>query len=155
MALTDIITRAFECNQCGNFRALLPAACPHCESVEPPFANVEYWKVDLERQLPTVEEAIAILDMNVRAGAAAGLKGLIVVHGYGSSGQGGQIRKAVRNGLETNFWADRVEEFFHCEDLGQGSAQFAYAVEHYQSLIRALRRGRFLGNHGVSALLLY
>lgn len=143
---------AFECPQCGNPRGLLPEACPSCGGVEPPFANVEFWKVDLERDAPLVEQAIEHLARAVRAGAAAGLRALIVVHGYGSSGEGGRIGWTVREDLENNHWADRVDEFIPCEELTQGSPQLAHLSRHRAALVKELRRSRMLGNAGVSVL---
>jgi hypothetical protein len=144
---------AFECSQCGNPRGLLPEACASCGSTEPPFAHVEFWKVDLERDAPLVEEAIDHLSRAVRAGAAAGLRALIVVHGYGSSGAGGRIGWAVREGLENNHWADRIDDFIPCEELTQGSQQLAHLARHRAALADSLRRSRMLGNAGVSVLI--
>ena len=144
---------AFECPQCGNPRGLLPEGCPACGSLEPPFAHVDFWKVDLERDAPLVEEALDHLTRAVRAGAAAGLRALIVVHGYGSSGKGGRIGRAVREGLENNHWADRIDEFICCEELTQGSPLLAELSRHRNSLANALRRCGALGNAGVSVLL--
>lgn len=144
---------AFECPQCGNPRSLLPEACPACGSIEPPYARVEFWKVDLERDAPLVEEALDHLTRAVRAGAAAGLRALIVVHGYGSSGVGGRIGRAVREGLEDNHWADRIEEFIACEELTQGSPLLAHLSRHRAALAQELRRSRMLGNAGASVLI--
>lgn len=144
---------AFECPQCGNPRVLLPETCPSCGSTEPPFAHVEFWKVDLERDAPLVEEAIDKLTRAVRAGAAAGLRALIVVHGYGSNGAGGRIGWAVREGLKNNHWADRIDEFIPCEELTEGSQLLTHLTRHRAALADSLRRSRMLGNAGVSALI--
>ena len=145
---------AFECPLCGNPRALLGETCQSCGSTDTPFAHVEFWKVDLEQGAPLVEEAMEKLTFAVRAGAAAGLRALILVHGYGSSGSGGRIGRAVREGLEANHWADRVEEFIYCEDLLQGSPRLAHLPRHRAALERELRRSRMLGNSGATVLLL-
>ena len=144
---------AFECPQCGNPRGQLPESCPACNSTQAPFAHVEFWKVDLERDAPRVEEAIDHLTRAVRTGAAAGLRALIVVHGYGSSGAGGRIGWAVREGLKNNHWADRIDEFIPCEELTQGSQRLAHLTRHRGALADSLRRSRMLGNAGVSVLI--
>ena len=144
---------AFECPQCGNPRGLLPEDCPACDSLEPPFAHVDFWKVDLERDAPLVEEALDHLTRAVRAGAAAGLRALIVVHGYGSSGAGCRIGRAVREGLEGNHWADRIDEFIPCEELTQGSPLLSHLARHRAALAQELRRSHMLGNAGASVLL--
>jgi hypothetical protein len=152
-SLTRNMRPAFECTQCGNSRLLLPEACPSCGSVEPPFAHVEFWRVDLEKGAPTVEEALAHLERALRAGAAAGLRALIVVHGYGSSGAGGRIGDAVREGLDNNYWADRIGEYICCEELTQGSPLLTELSLKRGPLIGELRRARMLGNAGVSVLI--
>ncbi|MFM9971192.1 MAG: Smr/MutS family protein [Burkholderiales bacterium] len=144
---------ALECAQCGNPRLLLPQDCPSCGSAETPYAHVEFWRVDLEQGAPTVEQALDHLTRAMRAGSDAGLRALIVVHGYGSSGAGGRIGDAVREGLANNFWADRVEEFIACEELVQGSQLMSDLTRQRAVLTKELRRGRMLGNAGVSVLL--
>ncbi len=148
------IRPAFECPQCGNPRGLLPEACPSCGSIEAPYAHVEFWRVDLERGAPTVEEALEYLTLALRAAAAAGLRALIVVHGYGSSGAGGRIGLAVREGLENNLWADRVEEFIGCENLAQSTPLFTHLARHRAALAEELRRTRMTGNAGATLLML-
>ncbi|MSQ52436.1 MAG: hypothetical protein EXR28_11155, partial [Betaproteobacteria bacterium] len=143
--MTRNMRPAFECAQCGNARLLLPEACPACSSAEVPYAHVEFWRVDLEKGAPTVDEALENLNRAVRAGAAARLRALIVVHGYGSSGAGGRIGWAVREGLENNHWADRIDEFVRCEELTQGSPQLAHLSRQRSALVDELRRSRMLG----------
>ena len=145
---------AFECTQCGNSRLLLPEACAACGNTEAPHAHVEFWRVDLEKGAPTVDEALGYLNRAIRAGAAAGLRALIVVHGYGSSGAGGRIGWAVREGLENNHWADRIAAYIACEELTQGSPQLTQLSWHRATLTYELRRSRMLGNSGATVLML-
>ena len=53
---------AFECTQCGNSRLLLPEACAACGNTEAPHAHVEFWRVDLEKGAPKVDEALEYLN---------------------------------------------------------------------------------------------
>lgn len=145
---------AFECPQCGNARLLLPETCPACASTEAPYAHVEFWRVDLEKGAPTVEEALDHLDRAVRSGAAAGLRALIVVHGYGSSGAGGRIGWAVREGLANNHWADRISEYLCCEELTKDAPLLIDLARHRGPLVAELRRSRMLGNAGATVLML-
>jgi hypothetical protein len=39
------------------------------------------------------------------------MKSIILIHGYGSSGEGGRIKRAIHEALERNHYADRVEEY--------------------------------------------
>ena len=145
---------AFECAQCGNSRPLLSEACPACASIEVPYAHVESWRVDLEKGAPTVDEAMEYLNRAIRVGAAAGLRALIIVHGYGSSGAGGRIGLSARERLASNHWADRVDEFICCEELTRNSPQLTHLCRHRTALAEELRRSRMLGNAGATILML-
>src|SRR5450631_2233359 len=63
--------------------------------------------VNLEDGLPTVERARALLNAELSAARANGVKILKVIHGYGSSGVGGDLRIALQATLRQ--MADRGE----------------------------------------------
>jgi hypothetical protein len=148
------ITNAFKCNQCGNFRNLLPEACPHCYSVEPPTALVEYWSQDIHQNLPEVEVAMDQMDRIIRAAFASGLKGLIVIHGYGSSGRGGAIGRAAKDQLQSNRWSQYVKEYVPGEEVQLNSDVAKHWGKYRAHLADYLKKNRLFGNHGVTVLLL-
>lgn len=51
--------------------------------------------VNLERGMPTVAGALSQMNQALRTAKATGNHVLKLIHGYGSSGQGGAIRSAV------------------------------------------------------------
>lgn len=51
--------------------------------------------IDLEQGFPTVEEARSRMLREVEAARRGGHRGVKLIHGYGSSGVGGNIRLAV------------------------------------------------------------
>ena len=55
--------------------------------------------VNLESGSPRVDEALRRLDMKLDTARMQGTKLVRVIHGYGSSGQGGAIRDAVQSHL--------------------------------------------------------
>lgn len=57
-------------------------------------------EVDLERGMPTVDQAVKQLTFYLHNSRAQGYKVLKLIHGYGSSGKGGRIRTASRRYLE-------------------------------------------------------
>ena len=146
---------AFECLECGNPRGLLPAECPYCGSAQPPFAHTDYAIINLERGLPVVEDALQRLDTFIRAGFDAGLKWLVVVHGYGSSGQGGRIRQAVRADLAGNRWADRVREHYAGEAIASAADLRLSRSGSREGLYAFLVSRRLVGNAGASILLMH
>jgi len=55
--------------------------------------------VNLKEGMPQVREAMSRMEGELRRARAEGVKVVKFVHGYGSSGVGGEIRIAVQNGL--------------------------------------------------------
>ncbi len=93
------------CEVCGNEIPLIAGACPFCGS--PCVASLRgsvalHRIVNLERGMPLVQQALDRLEQEIFASSRQGLKVLTLIHGYGSSGQGGAIKTAVVRQLE--FW---------------------------------------------------
>lgn len=62
-----------------------------------------YRKINLEDDQPTVSQAMARLDYEVITAKRQGVKVMKIIHGFGSTGNGGKIRIAARkqlNGLQ-------------------------------------------------------
>ena len=55
--------------------------------------------VNLKEGMPLVREAMSRMQSELRRAENEGVKVLKFVHGYGSTGVGGEIRIAVQNGL--------------------------------------------------------
>jgi hypothetical protein len=52
-------------------------------------------EMDIEYGMPTVDEAMPLLSGRLRDRKKAGVKAVKVIHGYGSTGKGGRLRKAT------------------------------------------------------------
>ena len=63
--------------------------------------------VNLEDGMPSVEQARSHLNSELRVARASGVKILKIIHGYGSSGVGGDLRIALQSTLRQ--MADRRE----------------------------------------------
>jgi len=59
-----------------------------------------YKEVNIKIDLPTAAEAIRRIEANIRNGKALGAAAVKIVHGYGSTGKGGKIRREARRYLE-------------------------------------------------------
>jgi hypothetical protein len=55
--------------------------------------------VNIEANMPTVEEARQLLLAEVKLAKQSGVKALKIIHGYGSTGKGGVLRGALRTSL--------------------------------------------------------
>ncbi|HQT81869.1 MAG: hypothetical protein B7Z60_01065 [Ferrovum sp. 37-45-19] len=143
------MTKLFCCSQCGNFRGLFPTYCEFCGSEELPTAHTSYIKIDLERGQPTVEEAIDFFEGYLIRAEELKVRALLVLHGYGSSGQGGYIRRRFRELLLTNEWANRVNEYIFGEECKHLTGLKLSAL-----LRKELNKERFINNPGCTLLLL-
>ena len=140
------------CPQCGGERQVL-GVCRLCGSTEVPEAITETLIFDLELGAPLVEEAIAKFEQYLEVASNAGFKTMLVIHGYGSSGKGGEIRKTLRDNLEHNFYSDRVIDYYLGEDLKEGNAAYSELIKRRPTLKK--QKTQFKNsNAGVTLLLL-
>jgi hypothetical protein len=127
--------------------------CRLCGSAEVPEAITETLIFDLELGAPIVEEAIAKFEGYLEAASNAGFKTMLVIHGYGSSGKGGEIRKTLRDNLEHNFYTDRVVDYYPGEDLKDGNMPYSELIQRRPTLKK--QASQFKNNNaGVTVLLL-
>jgi len=126
----------------------------HCGSTELPQALTDTMVINLEAGGPTAEEALERLTTQVRAASEAGIRALIVIHGYGSSGSGGKIKWVVRDALEHNYFSDRVDEYYFGEELALGSSGYQAMMKRRASLKQHLSQFK-IGNAGMTVLLMH
>jgi hypothetical protein len=143
---------AAECPDCGNARPLFNQ-CPHCGSDQMPTLNTDTIEINIKQGSPHVEEALELLTGQLRKCLELGVKAVILIHGYGSSGEGGRIKRAIHDALENNRYSDRVDEYFFGENAPFGSESYHTLLKRRPSLKRYLKRFKE-GNAGMTVLLL-
>ena len=141
-----------ECPECGNPRALL-GSCSHCGSESVPHAVRDCLVLNLEIGSPTGEEALDRLTRHIRGASEVGIRALIVIHGYGSSGAGGKIKWVVRDALKNNFFSDRVDEYYFGEDLAFASSGY-HALLKRRPAVKEHLASYKVGNAGMTVLLM-
>lgn len=146
------MSQAFECAECGNPRVLM-GPCQHCASAELPNVFVDTIELNIKRGLPTVEEALEQLTEYLRMASELGIKAIILIHGYGSSGEGGRIKWAIHEALENNRYADRVEEYYFGEQVPYGTQACQALLKKRPGLKQYLKHFK-AGNAGMTVLLL-
>lgn len=67
--------------------------------------------INLEQGMPTVEQARVKLDQALRTAKTRRLKALKIIHGYGSSGKGGAIKRDVQSYLAGKKRSGTIREF--------------------------------------------
>lgn len=95
------------CEVCGNEMKTGAAVCPFCgcrQTVEEEgllrFRPFCHRTVNLEKGMPFVEPALNHLNMVLHEARVQQVQALTIIHGYGSSGKGGAIRKECRKILD-------------------------------------------------------
>ena len=141
-----------ECPECGNPRDIF-GQCPFCNSKVLPTLLVDTIEINLKRGNPLVEEALESLSTHLRNACEYGIKAIVLIHGYGSSGEGGKIKRAVHQALEANYFSDRVDEYYFGENIPNGSHAYQELIKKRPSLKTHLERFK-TGNSGITVLLL-
>ena len=141
-----------ECPDCGNIRPLFDQ-CPHCGSLNIPVLSSDTVEINIKQGSPLVEDVLEQLADHLRKSMDLGIKVIVLIHGYGSSGEGGRIKWAIHEALESNQYADRVEEYYFGEQVAFGSDSYRNLVRRRPGLKSYLKRFKE-GNAGMTVLLL-
>jgi hypothetical protein len=110
-------------------------------------------EINIKQGAPTVEEALELLTEHLRNCSELGIKAIVLIHGYGSSGEGGRIKWAIQDALENNYYADRVTEYFFGERVAYGTDAYHTLLKRRPGLKQYLKRFKE-GNAGMTVLLL-
>ncbi len=127
--------------------------CPHCGSENLPILSSDTFELNIKQDGPYVEEALDRLTDYLRKSLELGIKAIVLIHGYGSSGEGGRIKWAIHDALENNRYSDRVDEYHFGEDVAYGSEAYCDLLKRRPGLKRYLKRFKE-GNAGMTVLLL-
>jgi len=110
-------------------------------------------ELNLKQGCPSAEAALDRLTRFLRRASELGVKVILLVHGYGSSGEGGRIKWVIHDALENNYFSDRVNEFYFGEDVVYGSESHQALLRRRPSLKGYLKLFKD-GNAGMTVLLL-
>jgi hypothetical protein len=109
--------------------------------------------LNLKFDSPSAEEALDRLTTGLRRASEVGIKAIILIHGYGASGEGGRIKWAVHDALENNYFSDRVDEYHYGELTGFGSEAYHALLRRRPGLKSYLKHFKE-GNAGMTVLIL-
>jgi len=105
------------CSTCGNEIPDDEWKCRYCESYQQPgrssrsTSREKIKTINLKKGMPFVDEALDTLSLELELARSQGVKVLRVIHGYGSSGPGGEIKQAVLRELASLPRARRVRVY--------------------------------------------
>jgi len=100
-------------------------------------------EVNIKEDLPTAGEAIKRVTFHIRSGKELGAGAVKIIHGYGSTGTGGKIRKAVRQYLEDQKKKNLIRDFIPGEEF----SIFHEGTRQAFSLCPDLRKDEALERH--------
>lgn len=112
----------------------------------------DYRIVNLEDDLPTVEQAMKRLVWEVQTARRQGVRLLKIIHGFGSSGRGGKIRPAARQKLLSLQKSGHVRFFVPGEQFSIFDDKTRRALD----LVTLLRKDNDLDRHnnGITVVVL-
>lgn len=116
------------------------------------FIKMKVQTVNLERGMPTVAFAHSHLNQALRTAKASGFGVVKFIHGYGSSGRGGAIKKDVHETLSEKQSAGIIKTFCPGEDFSAFDARARKIIDACPEMRRDIDYGRT--NHGITVVLL-
>jgi len=146
------MTLSFECPECGNPRGML-GECPQCGSQDLPIPHSDTMVLNLKFDSPSADEALDRLTIGLRRASEVGIKAIILIHGYGASGEGGKIKRAIHEALDNNYFSDRVYEYHFGEQTAFGSEAYHALLRRRPGLKGYLKHFKE-GNAGMTVLIL-
>jgi len=124
------------CSQCGN-EIDKEDICPFCgcNMVFKQAHKVAKVRVfNIKENMPTCQQAIKILSSEINQSKAKGHKILKIIHGYGSSGKGGELRFCLREHLGMMMRRNFVLSFISGENLTNAVASSREWIKDYPNL---------------------
>ncbi len=109
--------------------------------------------VNIKENNPNFEYAIYLLESAIHDARACGEKGLIVIHGYGSHGMGGDIKRSAIQTLTKLKSLGQIKDFVQGEHWCETNERAMAIQKQFPELI--LQQNLQALNSGVSVVLLF
>ena len=142
-----------KCQTCGNPVPRGVSTCPYCETPlgrRPDRAPALVKTINIKEGNPPADIAADRLETKINNARAGGTAIIIVIHGYGSSGAGGSIRKAVRARLRRMQSERKVQNVIPGEIFGDANSDAIRLGSDHQVLLAKHLFGA--GNEGVTVV---
>ena len=92
-------------------------------------------RIDVESEFLTVAEALCKVETELNVLKLSGVTCAKIIHGYGSKGVGGEIKKAVLQLLNNLKKHKKIADFFACEAFSLTSATGKLYLKKYPNLL--------------------
>ena len=113
---------------------------------------MKYKVINIEAGMPTVEVGQKRLYLEIVTAKRQGVKALKVIHGYGSSGMGGGLKKGILQYLAAQKKERFIKDFVPGEDWDIFNHGARNILEQYTDLRKDSDLGR--GNPGITMVLI-
>ena len=110
-----------------------------------------YKTFNVKEDAPTVELALANIEIEIQRCRSEGVKVLKIIHGYGSSGVGGEIKKALSNWLRIKKRNGLIKDYVKGEEWPT-SAKADKIKQQYPEVLGDLEL--YFANPGLTILIL-
>ena len=97
------------------------------------FMRVLY--IDVKSDMQTCLMAVAQLEIEIDACKLGGFNALKVIHGYGSHGVGGAIKKDIHTRLKQMKAQKKIKDYIPCEKWTPSNPQRQIAIKHCDELL--------------------
>lgn len=132
------------CEVCGNEIDSHMLQCPFCSTKRNPEQSKRegagYRTVNLEKGMPLVKDALSRLQNEIRTAGLNKERVLVLIHGYGSSGQGGAIKKEVRRQLQFLYDKKSIQDYVPGEKCDKRSGRFRQLARRFPFVEKFVRK---------------
>lgn len=142
------------CDVCGNEIAASSRRCPFCGSHQQQRRKAHrrcsspVRNVNLEEGMPAVEEGMERLERALLSAGHEGVQLLRIIHGYGSTGSGGKLKKACRALLKQKAALKQIRAFLPGENYSNSTNAGKALIRRHPSLNNTEYMDR--GNAGIT-----
>jgi ribosomal protein L40E len=115
------------CSTCGKKIPDDARKCRSCDSYQQPGASLrgtgkeKIKTINLKKGLPLVDEALDVLCRELELARSQDVEVLRIIHGYGSSGTGGKIKRAVLQELAALYRAKGVRAYLVGDEYSENT----------------------------------
>ena len=108
--------------------------------------------INIKEDYPPADVAIAMMEIEIDRLAKSDVLALKVIHGYGSHGVGGEIKRQVHSRLAELKKQKKIKDYIPAEQFGFLARQDKYVLNKLPELIYDLDLGNY--NNGITIVLL-
>lgn len=108
--------------------------------------------INIKQDFPPADVAVAYMEMEIESLKNTEVLALKVVHGYGSHGKGGEIKKQVHLKLKELKKFGKIRDYIPAEQFGYFARQDQYIRQHVSDLLIDIDLKNY--NSGITIVLL-